>query len=119
LQGRIDWSVSVLHFNRRQSFVLTCATPPFPSHEIVEDMSAPSAFSQALKDVSVVAHVASPVNYSLKDKENDVLKPAINGILRLLEDSAKEKSVERVVFTSSAATIIGAHCVPGVSKTYR
>lgn len=66
-----------------------------------------------------MAHVASPVNYSLENKESDVLHPAINGVLRLLEDSAKVKSVERVVFTSSAATIIGAHCVPGVGKTYR
>ncbi|ORY78034.1 hypothetical protein BCR35DRAFT_267003 [Leucosporidium creatinivorum] len=93
LKGKIDWS-------------------------IVEDMTAPSAFAQAVTDVSVVAHVASPVNYSLKDKENNVLKPAIIGVLRLLEDSAGEESVERVVFTSSAATIIGAHSVPGVGKTY-
>lgn len=119
LKGRIDWSVRALHRESRSVMRLTSQTLRLSPQQIVEDMTAPSAFSRALKDVSVVAHVASPVNYSLQDKWNDVLNPAIHGVLRLLEDSAKESSVERVVFTSSAATIIGTHCVPGVGKTYK
>ncbi|GAB4831029.1 hypothetical protein Ancab_005044 [Ancistrocladus abbreviatus] len=63
------------------------------------------SFVAAFEGCDVVFHVATPVNFASEDPENDMIKPAIQGVLNVLKASMKAKSVKRVVLTSSAAAV--------------
>ncbi|WFD22030.1 hypothetical protein MEQU1_000692 [Malassezia equina] len=68
--------------------------------------TASSDLSEAVRDVSSIFHVASPFKTDIEDPEKDLLKPAIDGTLNLLQYANKEPSVKKVVITSSFAAII-------------
>lgn len=46
------------------------------------------------------------MSFTVKDRENDLVKPAIQGVVGILEASAKSPSVKRVVITSSTGAVI-------------
>jgi NADPH-dependent methylglyoxal reductase len=71
----------------------------------VPDMAAPHAFDRAVQGVSGIIHCASPFVFDVEDKERDILKPAIDGALNVLRTAATEKSVTRVILTSSFAAV--------------
>lgn len=73
---------------------------------IVPDITAPTAFEEAIVDCDAVFHIASPFRYKFTDAKHDVLEPAIRGALSALKAAATEASVRRVVFTSSVAACI-------------
>jgi len=75
---------------------------------LVPDMTAPNAFSSAIKNVSAVAHVAT---IGLNPDPNQVIPPIVSAATSILRAAASEASVRRFVFTSSivAATML----VPG------
>ncbi|KZF22893.1 NAD(P)-binding protein [Xylona heveae TC161] len=76
---------------------------------IVEDISKPDAFDEAVKSeppFEAVLHTASPFHFNVTDAKKDLLDPAIigtTGILKAIKKSAP--SVKRVVITSSFAAI--------------
>lgn len=87
------------------------------SFVIVKDIAQPGAFSQAVKgiyeegaDVGVeyIIHVASPFHYNVTDYNKDFYEPAIHGTTGILKEAAKEKSVKRIVITSSFAAVVNA-----------
>jgi NADPH-dependent methylglyoxal reductase len=75
---------------------------------IVPDITAPHAFDEAVKGVSGIMHTASPFILSVKDNESELLKPAINGTVSILEAAADHAGpqLSRVVITSSFASIV-------------
>ncbi|GES64666.1 cinnamoyl-CoA reductase [Aspergillus terreus] len=73
---------------------------------IVPDITAPTAFQEAIVGCDAVFHIASPFRYKFTDAKHDVLEPAIQGALSALKAAATEASVRRVVFTSSVAACI-------------
>lgn len=76
---------------------------------IVEDISRPGAFDQALRieGLEVVIHTASPFQLNVKDVKKTFLDPAINGTKGVLEAVKKyAPSVKKVIITSSFAAII-------------
>ncbi|CAH6721569.1 putative NADPH-dependent methylglyoxal reductase Grp2p [[Candida] jaroonii] len=79
-------------------------TPNF-QYEIVEELSAPGAFDQALKkhpEVTVFLHTASPFRFDIEDIERDLLKPAIDGTKNALSSIKKYgPQVSKVVVTTS------------------
>lgn len=77
--------------------------------ELVEaDLMDEKSWIDAVKGCTYVIHTASPVpNYVPKD-ENEVIKPAVNGVNNVFNACVQEDSlVKRVVFTSSIAAISG------------
>lgn len=68
---------------------------------VVPDMQKPGAYDDAVLDVDIVFHTASPFNFTFKDNEKDMLLPARDGALSVLESAAKAKRVKKVIFTSS------------------
>jgi nucleoside-diphosphate-sugar epimerase len=74
----------------------------------VGDFSEAASFSEAVKGVTGVIHVASPFSYSTTDNEKELILPAIAGVRAILEAAEKEKTVERVVITSSFASVMNA-----------
>jgi nucleoside-diphosphate-sugar epimerase len=70
---------------------------------VIEDIAS-SDLTEAMKGVTYVLHTASPYTFNVKNGEEDLLKPAINGTLNVLR-AAKAEGVQKVVITSSFAAI--------------
>ncbi|KAG9100179.1 methylglyoxal reductase (NADPH-dependent) gre2 [Ceratobasidium sp. UAMH 11750] len=73
---------------------------------IVKDMSEDGAFNDAVKGVDAVVHTASPCTFEADDPQ-ELIAPAVNGtvgVLKSIEQFAPQ--IQRVIFTSSAATIV-------------
>jgi len=73
---------------------------------IIADIKEDSAFHDAVKGVTHVAHIASPLVVNPQAVEDDLLKPAIAGTLSILRAAARESSVKKVVITSSFAACV-------------
>ncbi|KAK4628120.1 Ketoreductase CTB6 [Fulvia fulva] len=80
---------------------------PELSFAVVPDITAPDAYCEAIKDVSYVIHIASPLAMSIEgdDYEAGFIQPAVQGTLRILEAAKKSGTVKRVVITSSSISI--------------
>ena len=79
------------------------------SFVIVEDIAAPGAFDQAVKSeppLEAVLHTASPFNFNFSDIKKDMLDPAVEGTVGILQ-SIKQYApgIRRVVITSSFAAM--------------
>jgi dihydroflavonol-4-reductase len=76
--------------------------------ELVEaDLLADHAFDVALEGCEYVMHVASPFTISVPDPQRDLVDPAVNGTLSMLESADRSGQVKRMVLTSSFAAIAG------------
>ncbi|VDC07315.1 unnamed protein product [Peniophora sp. CBMAI 1063] len=74
--------------------------------KVVEDMTVPGAFDDAVKGVDIVAHTASPFYLTAKTP-HELIEPAVRGTVGVLESIQKAgTSVRRVVITSSVAAIL-------------
>jgi dihydroflavonol-4-reductase len=75
---------------------------------IEADLSSDAGWSEAVKDCAFVQHVASPFPAVHPKDENELIRPARDGALRVLK-AAKSAGVKRVVMTSSMAAIAYGH----------
>ncbi|XP_044497594.1 anthocyanidin reductase ((2S)-flavan-3-ol-forming)-like, partial [Mangifera indica] len=69
------------------------------------DLTDEGSFDAPIAGSDIVFHVATPVNFASEDPENDMIKPAIQGVENVLKACAKAKTVKRVILTSSAAAV--------------
>ena len=76
----------------------------------VPDLTVPGAYTEAIRDVTYVLHVASPIPLSNpmghQTAEQSFIQPAVRGALGILEAAQQAGTVRRVVITSSVAAII-------------
>eukprot|EP00026_Physarum_polycephalum_P011077 Phypoly_transcript_11273.p1 GENE.Phypoly_transcript_11273~~Phypoly_transcript_11273.p1 ORF type:complete len:331 (+),score=53.53 Phypoly_transcript_11273:121-1113(+) len=73
----------------------------------VVDLSKENAFSGVLNGLSGVFHVASPFTLSnIKSNLDELINPAINGVVSLLQEAAKVPTIKRIVITASFACIV-------------
>lgn len=74
--------------------------------EIVEvpDMIADDAYTDAVKGVSGIVHLASIVTFSANPDE--VIPPTVKGALNILEAASTEPKVRSVVYTSSSTAAL-------------
>ncbi|THF97380.1 hypothetical protein TEA_016376 [Camellia sinensis var. sinensis] len=70
------------------------------------DLDLPESFDEAIQGCIGVFHVAHPVDYGEKEPEEIKIQRAINGTLGILKACLDSKTVKRVVYTSSASTIM-------------
>lgn len=73
---------------------------------IVPDITAEGAYVEAIQGTNFVIHSASPYTFKIKDIQKDLLDPAIQGTVRMLEAIDSCKTIKRLVLTSSFASII-------------
>lgn len=107
---------------------------------IIEDISAPGAFDEAIKGVRYVAHTATPSRCeclaffkadfimlmaivllpvdNVKDNEKDMLLPAIQGVQNMLDAAKSEPGIEHMVLTSSTSAVFDMERLPHAEKTY-
>jgi len=84
------------------------AQPPVDASKVefvVADLLKDVGWAEAVKDVYVVHHVASPFPGVQPKDENELIRPAVDGTLRVLKAAKASGTVKRVVVTSSAAAI--------------
>lgn len=82
----------------------------FDELELVEaDLLNKDSIVEAVSGSTYVIHTASPFVLGVKS-EDDIVKPAVQGTLAVMEGCKAAKSVKRVVLTSSIAAIF--HCSP-------
>src|SRR5689334_13365391 len=55
---------------------------------------------------TTVSNMAQPFTYDTKDNEKELIIPAINGVVSILEAAATSPKVKRVVLTSSFASVL-------------
>lgn len=85
--------------------VLAKHHPAASSMEFVEaNLDADAGWTEAAKGCEFVQHIASPIVAVMPRDENDLIRPARDGALRVLA-AAKAAGVKRVVMTSSLAAI--------------
>lgn len=79
------------------------------TYEIVPDILKPDAFDEALKkhpEALGFFHTASPVSFSTKDFENDMILPGIRGTTNVMNSIKKHApNIKRFVYTSSFAAV--------------
>jgi len=79
------------------------------------DLEKDSGWSDALNEIDVLLHTASPFPLGSPKDENDLIRPAVEGTLRALR-AAKNSGVKRVILTSSVAAIYGRELPSGVES---
>lgn len=87
--------------------------------ELVEaDLNSDHGWDDAVKDCTYILHVASPFPLSSPKDKNEVIKPAVEGTLFVLQ-AASRMSVppKRVIITSSIAAIAYGRNTEGVKFT--
>lgn len=73
--------------------------------ELIEaDLENENSWFDAVKNCDYVLHTASPFPIVADDS---IVKTAVNGTLAVLKACSKEKSIKKVVLTSSCAAING------------
>ncbi|OCT54100.1 reductase [Cladophialophora carrionii] len=72
---------------------------------IVPNIEKDGAFDQAVQGVDYIVHAASPVARPSDDDEANIIQPAIRGTLSILYSALKQRSVKRVVITSSIVAV--------------
>lgn len=97
---------------------------PFPpsslQHVVVTDLTAPDAFTQAVKGVHAVIHTASPLDFKLTSTDA-FLGPAVGGVLSILRAAYEENrdhggQIAAFVLTSSISAIADRWRFPSVSE---
>ena len=76
----------------------------YESLEIVEaDLLSKDSLTAAINGATFVVHVASPFFYGASDDE--MIKPAVDGTLAVMEACKASKTLKRIVVTSSIAAV--------------
>lgn len=74
------------------------------SYEIILSLTKEDSFDEVLKkhpEVTVFVHTASPTNFGSADPENEIIKPAIAGVVNALSSAQKYGNIKKFILTSS------------------
>ncbi|KAI0777501.1 hypothetical protein BD413DRAFT_639714, partial [Trametes elegans] len=84
---------------------------------IVEDIAKEGAFDEAVKDVDMIVHTASPFTMRAQDADPDELSvPAVRGTTGIpLAAAHSGTALKRVVLTSSATAVMGHGTEPRIT----
>jgi nucleoside-diphosphate-sugar epimerase len=89
----------------------------FDNLEFVKaDLTADENWDEATKNCTYVLHIASPILAHTPKDENELIRPAVDGTLRVLK-AAKKAGVKRVVLTSNFGAVGYSHKDPKVAIT--
>lgn len=87
---------------------LANAKPPVDATKlefVTADLLKDDGWNEAVEGVQLVLHVASPFPAKQPRDENDLIRPAVDGTLRVLKAAKAAGTVTRVVVTSSVAAV--------------
>ena len=74
--------------------------------ELVEaDLTKPDTWYKAVAGIQEVYHVASPITLEEPEDDNEIIKPAVDGTLNVLEACRASGTVRKVIITGSCAAV--------------
>jgi nucleoside-diphosphate-sugar epimerase len=78
---------------------------------LIPNLTAPHAYDDAVQGVTYIIHIASGVmksnvRFRPEEREEELVKPAVRGTMRIMESAMIEQKVKRIVITSSILAII-------------
>ncbi|KAF6811911.1 nad dependent epimerase [Colletotrichum plurivorum] len=76
------------------------------SSTIVEDITVPGAFDEAVKGATAIAHIASSVDFSVTDAEY-VIGSAVKGTTGIMRSALREPGIKSFVYMSSIVAVRG------------
>ncbi|KAJ5771860.1 hypothetical protein N7520_002389 [Penicillium odoratum] len=86
---------------------------------VIKDFTKTGVFDSAIEGIDGVIHVASPFFLNTTNNEQELILPAINGVKSILSASAKPGSkIQRIVLTSSFASVVDIDKIPPPGFTY-
>jgi len=83
---------------------------------IAADLTKDDNWDEAVKDCTYVLHIASPIFLALPKDDDEMIRPAVDGTLRVLK-AARDASVRRVVMTSNFGAVGYSHKDHGTAIT--
>lgn len=84
-----------------------CPGAKHPIELVEADLNCDDGWDDAVKGCTYVMHVASPFPNTVPKDENDLIRPAVDGTLRVLKACTRTSTVKRVVLTSSISAVHG------------
>ncbi|KAL6830914.1 hypothetical protein J3E69DRAFT_328112 [Trichoderma sp. SZMC 28015] len=75
---------------------------------IVPEITIPGAYDEAVKGVKYVVHIASPLALPVEGEEayqTQIIQPAIQGTVGILESANKVSGIEKIVITASVLSV--------------
>jgi len=106
LGAKVRGTVRSLENEEKIGFLRTLVENPKHKIELVEaDLLKEESWKSAVKGVKYVIHVASPFPLGIPNSPDEIIKPAVDGTLNVLKACSEEKSVKRVIVTSSVVAI--------------
>lgn len=75
-------------------------------HIFTAQLDKPESFNTAIEGCVGVFHVAHPMDFDGQESEEENTRKAVQGTLGILQACLDSKTVKRVVYTSSAATVV-------------
>ena len=79
-------------------------------------LDSDEGWAEAVADCAFVLHVASPNPPALPLHEDEIIRPAVDGTLRVLRAAAESGTVSRVVLTSSSLAVNAGRPVPTADR---
>jgi len=108
LQKGYKVKTTIRSMNKKDEVIETLKTGGITSFDnlrfIEADLTKDAKWDEAVKGCEYVLLVASPVFFHLPKDENKVIRPIIDGTLRVLK-AARNAGVKRVVMTSSFGAV--------------
>lgn len=80
-------------------------------HFFEADLTKDEHWDEAVKNCTYVLHIASPIFLALPKNEEEMIRPAVDGTLRVLK-AARDAGVKRVVMTSNFGAVGYSHKDP-------
>jgi len=71
------------------------------------DLLKDGSFEECFRGCDAVFHTASPFQHNVADPVKDLLEPAVHGTENVIREAIKEKSIKKVILTSSMAAVCG------------
>ncbi len=75
---------------------------------VATDLNIDAGWDEAVAGCDYVLHVASPIGHEMPKDENEMIRPAVDGTLRVLK-AARDAGVKRVVITSNFGAVGFSH----------
>jgi dihydroflavonol-4-reductase len=83
---------------------------------VTADLASDDGWREAVEGCDYIMHVASPFPIEAPKSEDELVRPAVDGTLRVLR-AAADAGVKRVVLTSSVAAVVHGHTDDSVRRT--
>ncbi|XP_038050902.1 cinnamoyl-CoA reductase 1-like, partial [Patiria miniata] len=105
---KVKGSVRNLEDEKKVKHLKTlCPEAAYEVELVQAELQNADSWKSAVEGCTYVIHTASPFPFSTPRNEDDLIKPAVEGVTNVLKACVESKTVKRVVLTSAGLAICG------------